>query len=314
MHPKDIRHATCCRRSAPARLGLAPATCPASQRRDGPRRRRRREGSPCSAAPPRFSGGVLWIPGNPHAKAQRHQPTRREAVRTYMAHQTGAHSTTMRRSTAFLDNGPRMVEFFERETEVNSCRRCTPTTIPTRPAAWTWAARSLAAPYDARALGKDMARLRPPLTTITFIGMMFNSSNADLKHFFNATKSLASASMWQAAGDAPEGSGASTGAACRSPAATRSRRGSPSRPSTSAFRSTPTPRREELMTRGTGRVTGAWCAAARPSSASPRAARRGAGVRRLSARRRAHRQGLPASGSAAASICSPTPAATPATA
>jgi hypothetical protein len=38
-----------------------------------------------------------------------------------------------------------------------------------------------------------MARLRPPLKTITFIGMMFNSSNADLKHFFNATRSLSSA-------------------------------------------------------------------------------------------------------------------------
>ena len=34
-----------------------------------------------------------------------------------------------------------------------------------------------------------MARLKPPLTTITFMGMMFNSSNADLKHFFRATKS-----------------------------------------------------------------------------------------------------------------------------
>jgi succinate dehydrogenase/fumarate reductase flavoprotein subunit len=37
-----------------------------------------------------------------------------------------------------------------------------------------------------------MARLRPPLKTITFIGMMFNSSNADLKHFFNVTRSLTS--------------------------------------------------------------------------------------------------------------------------
>jgi succinate dehydrogenase/fumarate reductase flavoprotein subunit len=37
-----------------------------------------------------------------------------------------------------------------------------------------------------------MARLKPPLKTITFIGMMFNSSNADLKHFFKATKSLTS--------------------------------------------------------------------------------------------------------------------------
>jgi succinate dehydrogenase/fumarate reductase flavoprotein subunit len=51
----------------------------------------------------------------------------------------------------------------------------------------------VAAPYDARRLGDDLARLRPPLKTITFIGMMFNSSNADLKHFFNATRSVRSA-------------------------------------------------------------------------------------------------------------------------
>jgi len=50
----------------------------------------------------------------------------------------------------------------------------------------------LAAPFDIRALGDNMKRLRPPLKTITFIGMMFNSSNADLKHFFNATKSFTS--------------------------------------------------------------------------------------------------------------------------
>ncbi len=35
--------------------------------------------------------------------------------------------------------------------------------------------------------------MRPPLATITFIGMMFNSSNEDLKHFFRATRSLRSA-------------------------------------------------------------------------------------------------------------------------
>jgi succinate dehydrogenase/fumarate reductase flavoprotein subunit len=50
----------------------------------------------------------------------------------------------------------------------------------------------LAKPFDIRGLGKDMKRLKLPLKTITFMGMMFNSSNADLKHFFLATKSLTS--------------------------------------------------------------------------------------------------------------------------
>ena len=50
-----------------------------------------------------------------------------------------------------------------------------------------------AAPFDARNLGDELKRLRPPLATITFIGMMFNSSNEDLKHFFRATRSVRSA-------------------------------------------------------------------------------------------------------------------------
>jgi hypothetical protein len=50
-----------------------------------------------------------------------------------------------------------------------------------------------AAPYDARALGEEIRRLRPPLETITFIGMMFNSSNDELKHFFRVTSSITSA-------------------------------------------------------------------------------------------------------------------------
>ena len=50
-----------------------------------------------------------------------------------------------------------------------------------------------AAAYDGRRLGKEFRRLRQPLKTITFMGMMFNSSNNDLKHFFNFTKSPISA-------------------------------------------------------------------------------------------------------------------------
>src|SRR5690606_9669648 len=50
----------------------------------------------------------------------------------------------------------------------------------------------LAAPFDTSALGPNLKRLSPPLSTITFMGMMFNSSNADIKHFFNATRSVSS--------------------------------------------------------------------------------------------------------------------------
>jgi hypothetical protein len=85
-----------------------------------------------------------------------------------------------------------MIDFFQRETEVQFIPTLYPDYHPDVAGGVDIGRSILAAPFDIRRLGADMARLRPPLKTITFIGMMFNSSNADLKHFFNATKSLTS--------------------------------------------------------------------------------------------------------------------------
>ncbi len=63
-----------------------------------------------------FSGGVLWIPGNHHAK-QRGVKDSPEAARTYLRNETGNFYND-EAVEAFLANGPRMLEFFERETEV----------------------------------------------------------------------------------------------------------------------------------------------------------------------------------------------------
>ena len=139
-----------------------------------------------------FSGGVLWIPRSPHAaKANIQDP--RDAVMRYMRAETGEHFDAAA-VDAFVDRGPEMVEFFERETEVKFIPTLYPDYHPHVDGGVDIGRSILAAPYDIRGLGADMARLRPPLATITFIGMMFNSSNADLKHFFNVTKSLKSAS------------------------------------------------------------------------------------------------------------------------
>ena len=137
-----------------------------------------------------FSGGVLWIPGNPQAKKAGIADSR-EAVLEYMKNETGAFYDEAAVG-AFLDHAPAMVDFFERETEVKFVPTLYPDYHPTVPGGVDIGRSILAAPYDIRGLGDDMPRLRPPLQTITFIGMMFNSSNADLKHFFNATRSLAS--------------------------------------------------------------------------------------------------------------------------
>lgn len=137
-----------------------------------------------------LSGGVLWIPLNHHGRQQNAADTV-EAVRTYMMQETGSYFDEAA-VQAFVENGPRMVEFFERETAMKFIPTLYPDYHPDVPGGVNIGRSILAEPYDIRGLGKDMPRLKLPLRTITFIGMMFNSSNADLKHFFRATKSLTS--------------------------------------------------------------------------------------------------------------------------
>lgn len=137
-----------------------------------------------------FSGGVLWAPGC-HYNRKANPEDNRAAVETYLRAETG-NFYDADAVKVFLDAAPAAIDWFEKETSVKFVPTLYPDYHPTQPGGVTIGRSILAAPFDIRALGKDMARLRPPLETITFIGMMFNSSNADLKHFFNATKSLTS--------------------------------------------------------------------------------------------------------------------------
>ena len=108
-----------------------------------------------------LSGGVLWIPLNTHGRKQNPADTR-EAVRTYMMRETGAYYDEAA-VDAFLDNGPKMVEFFERETAMKFVPTLYPDYHPTVDGGVDIGRSILAAPYDIRGLGRDMARLKPPL-------------------------------------------------------------------------------------------------------------------------------------------------------
>lgn len=138
-----------------------------------------------------FSGGVLWVPGNAVSRATGVKDNPADA-RRYLQNETGAHFNA-EAVDAFLQTAPAMVDWFQRETRVKFVPTLYPDYHPTVGGGVDIGRSILAAPFDIRELGEDMARLRPPLETITFIGMMFNSSNADLKHFFRATQSLTSA-------------------------------------------------------------------------------------------------------------------------
>jgi len=138
-----------------------------------------------------FSGGVMWVPGNP-VSSRTGVKDSREAARRYLESETGEFFDA-EAADLFLEHGPAAIDFFERETALRFVPTLYPDYHPTMPGGVDIGRAILAAPFDIRELGAEMARLRPPLETITFIGMMFNSSNADLKHFFRATKSLTSA-------------------------------------------------------------------------------------------------------------------------
>lgn len=140
----------------------------------------------CFGGTTAFSGGVLWVPGTRHGGNDS-----QAAAMTYLRNETGA-CFDAAGVEAFLRYAPQMVEFFERETAVKFVPTLYPDYHPQVEGGVDVGRSILVAPYDIRGLGPDMARLRPPLKTITFIGMMFNSSNADLKHFFNVTRSLTS--------------------------------------------------------------------------------------------------------------------------
>lgn len=134
-----------------------------------------------------FSGGVLWVPGNRHCGGD----DTREAARQYLIEETG-NFFDAEAVDAYLTAGPEMLDFFERETSVRFIPTLYPDYHPDVPGGVDVGRSVLAAPFDTSVLGANLKRLRPPLSTITFMGMMFNSSNADIKHFFNATKSLTS--------------------------------------------------------------------------------------------------------------------------
>ena len=114
-----------------------------------------------------FSGGVLWIPGNRHGKANAPDDSI-DAARTYMQEETGNFYDT-ESVEAFLDAGPKMLDWFEAETEVQFVPTLYPDYHPAVPGGVDIGRSVLAAPFDTSGLGKDLKRLRPPLSTITFI-------------------------------------------------------------------------------------------------------------------------------------------------
>ncbi|WP_233141225.1 FAD-dependent oxidoreductase [Haematobacter missouriensis] len=133
------------------------------------------------------SGGWLWIPDAPHARAagKEEDPA---AVRAYLHAVIGDryHPTLIE---AYLRDAPRMLAFFEKRTEVRFLPGSgVPDFHGTLPGAAEGWRSVVAAPYDGRRLGGLIARLREPIPETTLLGMGI-ASGLDMRMFLTALRS-----------------------------------------------------------------------------------------------------------------------------
>jgi len=140
-----------------------------------------------------LSGGWLWIPNHPMQRQIGIRDSLEEAA-TYLLHETGE-KFDPERINAFLANGPRMVEWFVRESAV----RFDPSALfpdyhPDAPGGKAGGRSIVASAFDGRELGPMLAKLRPPLAELTVFGIMIGSG-AELVHFMRWSKSVASAAF-----------------------------------------------------------------------------------------------------------------------
>ena len=136
------------------------------------------------------SGGWLWIPDNRLATEQGiHEPA--GAARTYMQHETTTHFDAAR-VDAFLENGPKAVDFFTRKTAVQfDMPPVFPDYHAEAPGGRQGGRSMVARPFDGRELGARIKDLASPLPELTVFGMMLGSGK-EIKHFMRAFRSFES--------------------------------------------------------------------------------------------------------------------------
>ena len=137
-----------------------------------------------------WSGGWMWIPRNPMATAAGLVEGLEEPL-AYLRHELGAQFDEAQ-ARAFLEAGPQMVEFFRGNTALQFIDgNGIPDFHGNTPHAAVGGRSLCAAPFDGRRLGRHIRALKPPLPETTLWGMGI-ASGAELRHFLNATRKLAS--------------------------------------------------------------------------------------------------------------------------
>lgn len=134
-----------------------------------------------------WSGGGCWVPANP-LMSQIGIDDSREAAVQYAQAVVGTHLRQDLYET-FLDNGPRMLDFMFKHTQVRYMPRTpAPDYQMDQPGALIGGRSLGSVPYDGRLLGPHLKLLRPPLSSFNAPwGMML--SPLDLMYALNVFKS-----------------------------------------------------------------------------------------------------------------------------
>lgn len=137
-----------------------------------------------------LSGGYLWVPNN-HLDAVEGIKDSMDAARAYMRHEAGNHYDA-ERVEAFLEAGPKMVSFMQDKTAVRfEASPLFSDYHPDAPGGMPGGRSILTKPVDAKVLGEDIERLRPPRPELTLFGLAIGSGK-ELWHFYRATQRLES--------------------------------------------------------------------------------------------------------------------------
>lgn len=124
------------------------------------------------------SGGVLWIPGHglPRPAGAAAKPDERQEQQRYLQEVLGPQWPGPL-INAYLDQGPKMVDFFVNEVGIEFAVAAMPDYLSQLPGARDGGRSLQAQPVKARVLGAHLGRLRPPLREMTLFGLAIGSGN-----------------------------------------------------------------------------------------------------------------------------------------
>lgn len=138
------------------------------------------------------SGGMLWIPGNPHSSELARGTSREDAIasaRRYVIAEGGNYVDPARLDT-YLENGPEMVSFLERETDIKFYGMDYPDYYSEQPESSN--CRSIGSQdYELARIGDDRGVLKNQLPQMLFLGLAIGSS-VEMKEFMRAGRSIKS--------------------------------------------------------------------------------------------------------------------------